>query len=58
MYQLIYAGKEVEEAIKARYPDAKIKDASDERGIKGPRERAGSNFPALRVDHYITRFRD
>jgi len=29
MYQLIYAGKEVEEAIKARYPDAKIKDASD-----------------------------
>jgi len=30
MYQLIYAGKEVEEAIKARYPDAKIKDASDD----------------------------
>lgn len=30
MYQLIYAGKEIEEVVKARYPTAIIKDASDE----------------------------
>ena len=30
MYQLVYAGRKVEELIKARYPEAKIKDASDE----------------------------
>jgi len=30
MYELIYAGKEVEKAVKERYPEAKIKDASDD----------------------------
>ncbi|GAI63165.1 unnamed protein product [marine sediment metagenome] len=30
MYQLIYAGKDVEQAVKERYPEAKIKDASDD----------------------------
>lgn len=29
MYDLIYAGKEVEDAIKAKYPEVVIKDASD-----------------------------
>lgn len=29
MYELIYAGGEVENIIKAKYPEAKIKDASD-----------------------------
>ena len=29
MYELIYAGKDVEEIIKKRYPKAVIKDASD-----------------------------
>jgi hypothetical protein len=30
MYDLIYAGHEVEDIIKAKYPQAKITDASDE----------------------------
>ena len=29
MYELIYAGKEVEELVKKKYPQAVIKDASD-----------------------------
>ena len=29
MYDLIYAGKDVEEVIKKKYPDSQIKDASD-----------------------------
>jgi len=30
LYELIYAGREVEDLIKKRYPEAKIRDASDE----------------------------
>ena len=29
MYELIYAGKEVEKIVLEKYPNAKIKDASD-----------------------------
>ncbi len=29
MYELIYAGKEVEDIIKKKYPNAEVKDASD-----------------------------
>lgn len=29
MYNLIYAGGDVEDVIKVKYPEAKIKDASD-----------------------------